>query len=109
MCNNKLWESHRIILPEIRERALKRCKDCRFFVRIRGKEEERWGCVAGVPGYGTLQVRVPEAIHVVDILRKVGKAGLGEILACGNPDAQACGLYRAKINFSWKRRSAKIN
>ncbi len=102
MRDNKLWESHRIVLPEMRKRAVRRCRDCRFFVKIQGREEIRWGCVASIPDYGTLQKRVPEIIRAADVLRRVGKAGLKEILKHSEPDAQACGLYLAKINFSWE-------
>lgn len=102
MPDNKLWESHRIILPEMREKAVRRCGDCRFFVSIQGREEVRKGCVAGIPEYGSLQKNVPEIIRAADILRRVGKTGLEETLKRGDPDAQTCGLYLAKINFSWK-------
>lgn len=92
--DNKLWESHRIILPEMREKVTRHCRDCCFLVRILGREEVRWGCVVGIPAYGALQKRVPEIILAGDILLAVGKAGLEKILARGVPDAPACGLYR---------------
>jgi len=96
MLDNKLWESRRIILPEMREKAVRRCRDCRFFVKIQGREEIRWGCVAGIPEYGTLQVKVPEIIPAVEILKKVGKEGLQGALFRGDPEAGACGLYRVR-------------
>ena len=101
MRENKLWESHRIILPEMREKAVRRCGDCRFFVKIQGREEIRCGCVVNIPAYGTLQMRVPEIICATDVLRRAGKAGLEEVLKSGDPDAQACGLYKAKQE-NWK-------
>jgi len=101
MPDNSLWEGHRIFLPELREKVLKRCRDCRFFVKIRGREEERWGCVAGVPGYGTLRVRVPETVPAVEILKKAGKDGLFGALSRGDPEAGACGLYRGRQE-NWK-------
>lgn len=96
MPDNRLWESHRLILPEMREKAVRRCGDCRFFVKIQGREEIRWGCVASIPDYGTLQKRVPEIIRAVDVLRRAGKDGLEEVLKHSDPDVQACGLSRAK-------------
>ncbi len=87
MRDNKLWESRRLILPEMREKAVKCCRDYRFFVKIRGREEERWGCVVGIPAYGTLKKRVPKVIQAADILKTAGKGGLKKILACSDPDA----------------------
>jgi len=97
MRENKLWESHRLILPEMRERATRSCGDCRFFVEIQGREEIRRGCVAGIPIYGTLQKRVPRRLPVRDILAMVGRAGLDGILKCGEAGVQACGLFKEKI------------
>lgn len=93
MRDNRLWEGHRIILPEMREKVTRRCADCRFLVKIQGKEEARWGCVVGLPGYGTLERAVPETLHAAEVLRVVGKEGLAEALSRGNPEAQACGLF----------------
>lgn len=100
MRGNQLWESHRIILPEMREKAIRRCADCRFLVRIRGREEVRWGCVVSLPGYGTLQKTVSETLHVVEVLKVAGKEGLREVLSRGNPDAQACGLFLPRCKKS---------
>lgn len=91
--SNKLWESHRIMYPELREKAVSTCSECRFFVRIQGREEARWGCVAGLPEYRTLRKRVPAVLHAVDILKAAGKEGLYKALECGNPEMQACGLF----------------
>ena len=96
MRNNKLWESHRIILPEMREKAVRHCGDCRFFVSIQGKEEARRGCVVSIPEYGALQKRAPEVIPVSAILKKAGSDGLQTILTRRDPGAPACGLYRPK-------------
>jgi len=97
LSENKLWTGHRLILPEMREKAVRRCEDCRFFVQIQGQEEMRRGCVVSIPEYGTLQKRVPEVILVFAILKKAGSDGLQTILARRNPGALACGLYRPKI------------
>lgn len=93
MHDNKLWEGHRLILPEMREKALMHCRDCRFFAQVQGREEVRRGCLAGLPAYGTLQKRVPSKIGYLDLLKIAGPAGIDKILENGNPDAQACGLF----------------
>ncbi|MGB9804029.1 MAG: hypothetical protein ACPLRU_07770 [Desulfofundulus sp.] len=103
MRGNRLWESHRIILPEMRDRAIRKCTDCRFLVKIQGREEVRWGCVVGLPGYGSLQKTVPETLHVVEVLRVVGKEGLREVLSRGKPEAQACGLFLPKCRKVYRR------
>ncbi|RKO68020.1 hypothetical protein D7024_01220 [Desulfofundulus salinus] len=79
--------------PELREKAVSTCSECRFFVRIQGREEARWGCVAGLPEYRTLRKRVPAVLHAVDILKAAGKEGLYKALECDNPERQACGLF----------------
>jgi hypothetical protein len=95
--NNKLWEGHRLILPEMREKAVSFCGECRFLVQIQGREEVRLGCVVSLPCYGTLQQRVPEKVHALDLLRLVGKEGVKEMLIKGRPEAQACGLFQVVI------------
>lgn len=91
--NNKLWRSQRIILPEMREKAINTCQNCCFFTEIQGREEIRWGCVVIIPCFGKLQRRVPRRIHALEILRLVGKERLKKVLNCNNPEAQACGLF----------------
>lgn len=92
---NKLWEGHRLFLPELREKAVDTCSGCVFLVSVVGREEIRTGCVAGIKKYGTLQKRVPREIHAGELIRQVGKAGLKEITDRGaRPDALACGLFR---------------
>ncbi|WP_027717790.1 hypothetical protein [Desulfovirgula thermocuniculi] len=93
MRDNRLWEGHRIILPEMREKAIKRCADCRFLVKIRGREEVQWGCVVGLPRYSTLERAVPEELHAVEVLKEAGREGLAEVLSHGDPEARACGLF----------------
>ncbi len=93
MRDNRLWEGQRIILPEMRERAIRRCADCRFLIKIQGREEVRWGCVVGLPGYGTLEKSVPETLYAVEVMKSAGKEGLLKVLSRGNPNAQACGHF----------------
>lgn len=83
-----------MLLPEMRHKASHRCRDCRFLIRLRGREETRWGCVAGIKKYGTLEKRVPKEIHVLEVLKLVGREGLEAALSRGNPDAQACGQFK---------------
>ncbi|MGB9804441.1 hypothetical protein [Desulfofundulus sp.] len=97
MLDNQLWEGHRIILPEMREKAIRRCTDCRFLVKIQGREEMRWGCVVDLPGYGTLKKAIPDTLHALEVLKIAGnKEVLLKVLSRGNPEAQACGLFLPK-------------
>jgi hypothetical protein len=57
MPGNKLWQSHRIVLPEAREVIIRQCGECRFFVTVQGVRETRPGCVADVRQYRMLSVR----------------------------------------------------
>lgn len=97
MDGNKLWESHRLVLPEMREKAVRCCRDCRFFVLVHGREEQRPGCVVSIPVYGTLHRRVPEKIPAAVVLKLAGREGLQRVLAGGNPEHPACGLFRPGI------------
>ncbi|MHB8919005.1 MAG: hypothetical protein ACYC4H_13345 [Desulfocucumaceae bacterium] len=93
---NKLWEGHRLLLPELREKAVTTCSRCIFLVAVVGREETRTGCVAGIKEYGTLQKRVPREIRAAELIRRVGKDGLEEVIFRGSdPDARACGLFRS--------------
>lgn len=94
--DNKLWEGHRLILPEMREKAVSFCGECRFLVQIQGREEARLGCVVSIPQYGTLQKRAPEKMHALEVLRLAGREGMEKILARGRPEAQACGLFKPR-------------
>jgi hypothetical protein len=97
MDGNKLWESHRLMLPEMREKAVRYCRDCRFFVLVQGREEQRCGCVVSIPVYGALHRRVPGKIAAEVVLKLAGREGLQRVLAGGNPEDQACGLFRPGI------------
>ncbi len=92
--NNKLWESHRVILPEFREKVICKCRDCRYHILIQGKEEVRWGCIER---YKELWSRHPERIPVLVLLKLVGEEGLYKILGKGDPAARACGHFMRKL------------
>lgn len=93
---NKLWESHRFFLPELKNKLIP-CRECVFLVWIVGREETRPGCVVSIKKYGTLKRRVPITIHGLELLRLVGKEGLNEIITRGSePDKNACGLFRKR-------------
>jgi len=94
--NNVLWEKHRLYLPDMRSRAIHRCKHCKFFVAIRGKAETRRGCVVNIKAYGNLEKPVPPVIPVMDIIKRVGLEGLEECLKHSDPDAQSCGQFTLK-------------
>jgi len=93
---NVLWEKHRMFLPEMRKRAVHRCKQCKFFVQIRGKRETRYGCVKNIKAYYNLEKRVPPVIPIMDIIKRVGLEGLEECLKNSNPEAQSCGKSQFK-------------
>ncbi|NSW82768.1 MAG: hypothetical protein HPY90_05745 [Syntrophothermus sp.] len=84
------------MLPEMREKAAHTCGECRFFVEIQGREETRFGCVVSIPRYGSLERRVPQRIHALDIIRLVGKEGLMKIISRGCSLSQACSQFRQK-------------
>lgn len=92
--NNKLWEGHRVILPEFRERVTSKCRDCRYFILIQGKDEMRQGCIEK---YKELRTRPPERIPVLVLLKLVGEEGLKDILNRGNANACACGYFQRKL------------
>jgi len=95
---NVLWEKHRMYLPEMRQRAVHRCKHCKFFVQIRGKRETRNGCVVSIKAYGGLEKRVPPVIPVADIIKRVGLEGLERCLEGVDPEKQSCGKFQPKNN-----------
>jgi len=96
---NKLWEGHRMMLPELAVRAIHTCGDCRFFVRIVGRVETRLGCVIKVREYSDLQQRVPLSLQLVDLMRMVDREQLDGILEVNNPDRQSCGSFRHRYRY----------
>ncbi len=97
MQHNKLWEGHRIVLSEMRDKAVHRCWECRFLVVIEGQSEARLGCIVSIDSFARLHRRVPERIPLREVLGLAGRDGLQEILDRGQPDAQACGLFRPRF------------
>jgi len=94
--DNILWEKHRIYLPEMRQRAVHRCKHCKFFVQIQGKQEVRTGCLKNIKAYYGLGKRVPGVIPIMEVIKRVGLEGLEECLKNNNPEAQSCGKFQLK-------------
>lgn len=93
---NVLWEKHRLYLPEMRKRAVHRCKHCKFFVKIRGRKETRNGCVVNIKAYSNLKKRVPPVIPIMEVIKRVGLEGLEQCLKNSNPEAQSCGKFQLK-------------
>ncbi|HAA90365.1 MAG TPA: hypothetical protein DCE07_07355 [Peptococcaceae bacterium] len=85
------------MLPDAREKMVSCCQDCRFFVQIQGKEEIRYGCVECIEKYRKFCCKVPPKIHVMEILKMVGKEGLEKILENGDPQKPACGKFLPKM------------
>ncbi|MFA4885366.1 MAG: hypothetical protein WC601_06280 [Desulfotomaculaceae bacterium] len=90
---NFLYESHRLMLPELRDKVAHTCSQCKYMVTVVGKTEARPGCAALIPQYAGLVRRVPEKLDVIDVLRLVGKEGLERVLTGFEPQRQACGLF----------------
>lgn len=93
---NVLWQKHRLYLPEMRKRAINRCRHCKFFVQIKGKTEIRHGCVVNIKAYGNLEIRIPSIIPIMDIIKLVGLEGLEQCLKTNNPEMQSCGRFCLK-------------
>ncbi len=90
---NSLYEGHRLMPPELRDKVTHTCSRCKFFVMVAGRTEVRPGCAALIPEYAGLAKRVPEKLDAVDILKTMGKEGLERVLAGCDPRRQACGLF----------------
>lgn len=96
--NNTLWEKHRMYLPDMRKKAIHRCKHCKFFVVIQGKLESKNACVVNIKVYGNLEKRVPPVIPIMEIIKRVGLEGLEYCLKFSNPDTQSCGKFELRTN-----------
>ena len=79
----------------MRDKAIHRCKDCKFFVQIQGIHEKKQACVVNVKAYGKMEKRIPSVIPIMDIIKRVGVEGLEESINC-QPEAQSCGRFRLK-------------
>ncbi|NLI12978.1 hypothetical protein [Pelotomaculum propionicicum] len=90
---NFLYESHRLMLPELRDKVSHTCSQCKYMFLIVGKTESRPGCAALIPQYAGLAKRVPGKLDVTEVLRLVGKEGLERVLAGFEPQRQACGMF----------------
>ena len=91
--NNVLWEKHRMYLPDMRTKAIHRCKDCKYFVAIKGRTEVKSGCVVNIKAYSNLEKRIPPIITLLDIIKLVGLEGLEDTIKRDNPDANCCGRF----------------
>jgi hypothetical protein len=93
---NFLYEGHRMLLPELRDKVAYTCALCKFFVRVTGRIETRAGCAAQIPMYAGLARRVPGKFDVLEILKLVGREGLERVLSAAGPYRQACGKFHPK-------------
>ena len=87
---NFLYEGHKLILPELRDKLAYTCASCKFFVLVTGREETRNGCAAQIPRYASLTRRIPGEIDVAAVLRWVGRKGLEKMLSAADPCRLAC-------------------
>jgi len=88
-----LYESHRLILPGIRDRATATCQGCRFCVPIIGQEETRLACLATLDLYLTGERQVPGELQAQDFIWLAGKEALAKAVEKVRPERQACGFY----------------
>ena len=93
---NFLYSSHRLYLPQGKERALRTCRECVFFINIAGRTEKRKGCAAMIPKFAGAVKRIPEQVDVVEVLREIGQVGLQECLSCCGEDLSACGFFQPR-------------
>lgn len=90
---NFLYEGHRLMLPELRDRVIHTCSGCKFLVQVVGGDEVRPGCAALIPRYASLARRVPAELNAVDVLKEVGREGLKRVTDGIAPHRQACGKF----------------
>ena len=90
---NFLYEGHRLMLPELRDKVVHTCARCKFLIMVVGRTEARPGCAALLPSYGSLARRVPPRLDAAEVLKEVGREGLDRVLAGADPHRQACGLF----------------
>lgn len=93
---NFLYESHRMLLPEMRDKAAQVCAQCKFFVRITGRNESRNGCAAQIPRYAGLARMVPRELDAVEVMKLVGREGLKRVLSAAGPHRQACWQFHPR-------------
>lgn len=93
---NFLYSSHRLYLPQGKDRAMQTCRDCVFFICIVGRTEKKKGCGALLPKFAGAVKRIPEEINVVEVLQEIGKAGLQECLSCCGENLTACGFFHPR-------------
>lgn len=93
---NFLYESHRMLLPELRDKAAQTCAQCKFFVRVTGRNKTRNGCAAQIPRYAGLARTVPRELAAAEVLKLVGRDGLERVLSAAGPYRQACGQFHPK-------------
>jgi len=91
---NELWEGHRLIMPEARDKAVHTCGECKFLACIAGRLEKRYGCLVTVPGYLDGSRKVPFSIPALLLTRRVGREGLERVLEGGDPRRPACGFFQ---------------
>lgn len=90
---NALYKGHQLMLPGIKDRAATTCQDCRFYVPILGREENKPACLATLDLYLTGERRVPVELQARDFIGLAGKETLAKAVAKVRPQRRACGFY----------------
>lgn len=93
---NFLYEGHRMLLPELRDKVAHACAHCKFFVLVTGRNETRNGCAAQIPLYAGLTRRVPGQLDAAAVLKLVGKEGLERVLSASGSHRQACWQFHPR-------------
>ncbi|TEB07119.1 hypothetical protein Psch_00662 [Pelotomaculum schinkii] len=93
---NFLYEGHKMMLPELRDKVAQTCAHCKFFVLVTGGNETRNGCAAQIPRYAGLSRRVPGELDAVEVLELVGREGLERVLSTAGPHRQACWQFHPR-------------
>ncbi|MCG9967607.1 hypothetical protein L9W92_06005 [Pelotomaculum terephthalicicum JT] len=95
---NYLYSSHRLFIPESKQKAVNTCGKCRFYIIIIGREEKKMGCAALIPKYFAMKRKIPSEIDIGEFLKEIGKVGLQNAVTCCGEHLNACALFQPRNN-----------
>ncbi|SHF02214.1 hypothetical protein [Desulforamulus putei] len=95
--NNFLFAGHRMVMPQAGEKFQHSCSQCKYFVKVIGRQETRRVCLARVKAYQNRSKRVPDSIEIVELMLLLGKEALEKLLGEGGQYQMACGAFERKI------------
>lgn len=94
---NFLYRSHTMMLPEMQEKNWYTCRDCRYFVTIVGKQENKSCCVRNIEPYGQQGKKISPQINIYEILKYVSPQQLVKLVEKNYAGKTACGDFRHRI------------